>query len=289
MLINQTVEMAWNPRNKKRYMDLGYTYTKMGDTFHVDVNDLPEYSQVEMTVVCDYCGKQFNRRWFLIARGRRSGLLIDCCSDPHCTSLKAADAMEHLHGVRYSAYIPETIQKRKKTCLDRYGAENPFSSEAIKEKIVESNLKKYGVKHSQQAPEVRAKTESTCMQKYGVANYVELFAGKFIGENSPVWKGGADVSGRPRATYGYVDWRKTVFGRDSHTCQCCGVKNGNGKSVVLNAHHIKNWADNPDDRFDLNNGITLCEKCHSEFHRKYGKKNNTDAQLFEFLSDKKVC
>ena len=67
------------------------------------------------------------------------------------------------------------------------------------------------------------------------------------------------------------------------------MKNGNGKTVVLNAHHIKNWADNPDDRFDLNNGITLCEKCHSEFHRKYGKKDNTNTQLFEFLSDKKVC
>ena len=38
----------------------------------------------------------------------------------------------------------------------------------------------------------------------------------------------------------------------------CGYKR------ALNAHHIIRWADAPHLRFDEDNGITLCWKCHKE-------------------------
>jgi len=34
----------------------------------------------------------------------------------------------------------------------------------------------------------------------------------------------------------------------------------------------------------IDNGITLSEKAHREFHKKYGIKNNTNEQLEEFLA-----
>lgn len=51
-------------------------------------------------------------------------------------------------------------------------------------------------------------------------------------------------------------WRECVFVRDNFICQQC--KQG-GK---IEAHHIHMWSKYPDLRFDVDNGITLCEECH---------------------------
>lgn len=58
-------------------------------------------------------------------------------------------------------------------------------------------------------------------------------------------------------------WRTKVFERDNFTCQKCKCKGGK-----LNAHHIKPFALFPHLRTELSNGITLCETCHKEEHKK---------------------
>ena len=73
-------------------------------------------------------------------------------------------------------------------------------------------------------------------------------------------------------------WRKSVFARDGYTCQKYGTIGG-----VLRAHHILNFSDFIELRTSISNGITLSEKAHKEFHKKYGTKNNTREQLVEFL------
>lgn len=40
MLISKETECKWNAKNKKHYLELGYKFTKINDTFIVKVKDL---------------------------------------------------------------------------------------------------------------------------------------------------------------------------------------------------------------------------------------------------------
>ena len=103
--------------------------------------------------------------------------------------------------------------------------------------------------------------------------------GRFKGENSPNWKGGlTSINNQIRGSANYKLWRKSIFQRDNFTCQKYRIRGGE-----LVAHHINNFADFPELQLALDNGITLSEKAHREFHKIYGKTNNTIEQLNEFL------
>jgi hypothetical protein len=58
--------------------------------------------------------------------------------------------------------------KAKQTCLQKYGVENPFQSEIIKNKIRETNIEKYGVETPFQSQEIQNKIKASNIEKYGV-------------------------------------------------------------------------------------------------------------------------
>lgn len=70
-------------------------------------------------------------------------------------------------------------------------------------------------------------------------------------------KPGAD---KKRNSYKYRQWRDAVYTRDSYTCQQCGAIG------AIQAHHIKPWKDHPELRYDVANGVTLCQTCHENIH-----------------------
>lgn len=104
-------------------------------------------------------------------------------------------------------------------------------------------------------------------------------------ENHPRWDPSITQEEREdsRRYVEYDDWRKKVYERDNYTCQCCG-EIGNGSN--LNAHHLNGYKWDVENRTNVNNGITLCETCHKEFHGVYGKGKNTKEQFEEFLINK---
>lgn len=53
----QTVQITWNNRMIKYYQEKGYTYTKTGDIFEVNVDDLTINSNTAIKIKCDSCGK----------------------------------------------------------------------------------------------------------------------------------------------------------------------------------------------------------------------------------------
>ena len=108
------------------------------------------------------------------------------------------------------------------------------------------------------------------------------------GELNPNWQGGiTPIKKQIMNSEEYKIWRLKVFERDNYTCQCCGRKTHKNE-----AHHLDNFAEFIEKRFDVDNGITLCEDCHNpnkkgSFHNVYGTLHNTKEQFEEYLSNKK--
>jgi hypothetical protein len=101
--------------------------------------------------------------------------------------------------------------------------------------------------------------------------------GRFRGPDNPQWQGGHRyIRQNWMSRYEYKDWRAAVFERDDYTCQMCG-KPSNGD---IEAHHIRPWAEFPELRFDVSNGITLCQPCH---HSTKGQELDYAAQFDAIL------
>jgi len=84
-----------------------------------------------------------------------------------------------------------------------------------------------------------------------------------VGEKSPQWKDGRSKEIQEERIIfrkELREWRTAVFKRDNYTCIKCGIKQ------KIHAHHKKPWAEFIELRFDVNNGETLCEKCHGIIH-----------------------
>jgi len=83
-----------------------------------------------------------------------------------------------------------------------------------------------------------------------------------LGEKNHNWKGGATEKHQEiRNSSKYKLWRTDIFERDGFICQMPGCDKS---EHYLEAHHIKKFSDNSTERFDNNNGITLCKKCHNK-------------------------
>jgi hypothetical protein len=104
---------------------------------------------------------------------------------------------------------------------------------------------------------------------------------KLTGKNNPNYN--PDLTDEDRINRRKIPeneiWRKAIYIKYDYTCQRCFQRGGK-----LNAHHIQNYSTNKELRFEENNGVILCEKCHKKFHKKYGNKNNTQQQLDKFVN-----
>ena len=93
----------------------------------------------------------------------------------------------------------------------------------------------------------------------------------------------SSLQSRVRRSQKYKEWRLLVFAKDDFTCQECGKK-----GVWIEAHHITPFsiilkynyinsyekAMTCEQLWDINNGITYCNTCHSKKDEFRAKFNN---------------
>jgi len=84
------------------------------------------------------------------------------------TILKRKQTCINVYGVEDPNQLKEIKEKRIKTCLKNHGVEYSMQSEEVKEKSKQTCLKKYGTEYSLQSEEIREKIKQTCINNYGV-------------------------------------------------------------------------------------------------------------------------
>lgn len=190
---------------------------------------------------------------------------------PYCTHQK----VNHIDslGFNYSKSVDLWSDKNSKTPFDYY----PKSGIKVWWKC------EHG-KHEDYFRQIASATYKNFKCPKCIKESVSL---KYRGENHHNWKGTTPYVKALRKSIEYKQWLKEVYNKDMYTCQCCGYR---GRK--LRAHHILNFSNHENIRFDVNNGITLCGNCHdviikNSFHNTYGTTNNTPEQLEEYINNRR--
>lgn len=222
--------------------------------------------------ICKQCGKKFNRN------GKK--IPVYCSID--CKGAAQRELKEITQGItkdwlekKYTdeglstykiAKIVNRDPKRVYEWLKDYNIPTRTRSEALKKNSWWALGYDSALKGRNLSDETKKKISETRIERKipGLSGKNNPMYG-IKGDKHPNWKGG--TTPERQKLYGTELWKeivKTTFTRDNWVCQRCSRK-GTCKNG-LHTHHLKAWADYPDNRFDLDNLITLCRKCHNWVH-----------------------
>jgi hypothetical protein len=148
MIINNKIKLKIHSKNIKNLKEK-YPNIKVGEIIDGDISDLSKGSSQLINVSCDYCNKNLEvpyKRYLLTTKIVKKY----SCNNKECSN-----------------------QKIKDVCQTKYGVDNPFQAEFVKEKSKETIKEKWGVEHQMHVDEVKDKIKETCLEKYGVDNFTK--------------------------------------------------------------------------------------------------------------------
>lgn len=244
--------LRWNSKNKKRYVDLGYEFTKMRDRFFVKIEHLTETSKAVVRIVCPECGDVRSTKFYVI-RKYQSSNCAKCNRDKQWGY--GHQTFKDLVGKRFSRLVVLSLAKERRN-----------------RRLVWWCKCDCGEKLKVRGCHLTSGHTTSC------GCYVtELMTGN----TNPVYNHDLTDEERieRRKVPGYKQWAKDVKEKDDYACVVCG----DSSSGNLVSHHLDAWLSFPEKRFDLDNGVCLCRDCHYDFHGRYGNGDNTREQFIEFV------
>lgn len=317
VILDQKVRTKITSKNRKHYESFGYEPTYYFDrdgtkrlkqsVIEVDVHQLPKSSHAIIKVACDICGNVSEMEYRQALKSKNN-----ICSDECFSTLRhnrAVTKLEEKVNMSFEEFLKFRYLKQTKTTrqiavevygkdtyastikywLDKFKIPVRHGSEAIKtqwinaderrKRAIELAKKTILTKDSRdkmreimQTKEYKVKSSKA---KIGERN--PMFG--VLGEDHPNWNPALTNEERviKRNTPEDTRWRLSVYRRDRFRCQKCSSNKN------LNAHHVLNHKSYKELRYEVDNGITLCETCHIGFHKAYGYFNNTKEQINKYL------
>jgi G:T-mismatch repair DNA endonuclease (very short patch repair protein) len=138
------IEIKGHRTNFEHFKRKGYDI-QFKKPIRVKIQDLMPGSTAIITSICDNCGVEKSnefRFYYEYTEGLKEKYFCNKCNNI----------------------------KRKETCLEKWGVENPMQSEEIKDKLKNSLLDTYGVDHFSKTEEFKEKYKNTCLKNFGVDN-----------------------------------------------------------------------------------------------------------------------
>lgn len=145
MLLTKEVSIKIFPRNIGLYKKYN---CRLGDNIKVKILDLSKFSRKKVKVKCDVCG--------IIKEIK------------YCDYLKVFNKKN-----KYYCYNCKGISI-KKSVNNKYGVDNVFQIENVKNRIKKTIKEKYGVNHHLQNTDILEKLKITNQERYGVSFIPEL-------------------------------------------------------------------------------------------------------------------
>ena len=165
MILSTSTSIVVAARNISRYKELLYE-CNIGDVLEVKLEHLSINSKASILVRCDYCNNSKNIMYSVYTTNIGSGGKFACSKK--CGFVKAKQSNLIKYGVENVFQSNIIKDKIKETCTDKYGVENPSQSNIIKEKKKETTQQNYGVEHFSKTDKYKDKIKETCIDRYGV-------------------------------------------------------------------------------------------------------------------------
>jgi DNA-directed RNA polymerase subunit M/transcription elongation factor TFIIS len=140
-LITKEVIIRINKWNINHFKELGYQNLILNYKWIVPVEHLMKYSSVKVEGKCSICGKKQMLTFQKFMNNYERSNFYSCT---HCNNKTLKITMQKKYGVDNPAHNNEFINKKKETCLKKYGNEHAIASEDIKKKIRTTLYEKFG-------------------------------------------------------------------------------------------------------------------------------------------------
>lgn len=165
MILDDKVEVTINSSNFSKFDNV-----KVGDIVLVSPQDLTKGSHTKVNMSCDECGSTGYIKWNSYVRNYRD---VYKSGEWFCKPCKRIINNQKKYGVD-NVFQLESIKERiKETIKEKYGVDYISQSEEVKKRIRKTNIEKYGVEIYMNSEDFKVKSGET-LSEYGVTNISQL-------------------------------------------------------------------------------------------------------------------